>query len=542
MKKSKTFRFYFALIFGILIILFCCIISVVSYQISSRQVKSKIGSNLAESAYIIADTLDAQFYSNLGKLNLLKEFDIIKEGTDNNQINKVLDSLKINFDGFSWIGYASSDGVILAATDSLGIGSDVSSYPFYQYGLRSRYISDEEENYIFAQNIFSNTGFYSKFITLSVPVYSSDDKITGVICAYVNWDWVNDFIDSFVMSFKSNTNLDILIVSSKNNVIYGSEPLVGTIIKSESIKKSRYHLNSWLIETFDDNIKYLTGYTRSDGYADYNGLGWTILVRQPFDSAFSSTYTLLYIILFVSVIFTVLFSAVGWYFAGLLIKPLEKIAIAANDIRLGKQSEIPFYHGIRDIEILSLSLTHLITSLTNTESSLATMKTRAFQDTLTNLPNRSGFDNYISSSFGRLNNHHETLTLLFLDLDGFKGVNDTYGHPSGDLLLIEVANRLKSCVRTNEFVARFGGDEFAIIIQTSKQDYLDQISTVCNRILEALNIPFNLNGNYAEIGCSIGCATWPIDSTSVEELLSFADEALYNAKRTGKNQYVLYNK
>lgn len=541
MKKSRSFRFYFALIFGILIALICTIISIVAYQISSKEVKSEIGSSLSESSYIIADTLDVQLHAKYGKLNILREIESIKEGTDIATITNSLNLLKINFIGFAWLGYSSYDGTILAATSNLGVGEDISGYPFYQYGIRNRYSSDSIEDYTFARQILGDSAQNTTYITFSAPVYSKSGTLTGLLCAYIEWDWINEFIDSLLTSLKSRSELDVLIIDTNDTIIFGPTEMIGTSLETESIQKSRYHLNSWIVETFPDNIRYLTGYVRSDGYADFSGLGWTILVRQPYKYAFNSTYTLLYIILIVGIICVFVFAIIGWYLAGLLIKPLENIAISANQIRLGEQSEIPYYQGIKDIEILSLSLTHLITSLTNTESALASMETKALHDSLTNLPNRSGFENHVTMTLSRLNRQNDMLTFLYLDLDGFKFVNDTYGHPVGDLLLIQVGKRLKNSVRTNELVARFGGDEFAIVIQTSKENHRKQVITVCDRILESLNRPFVLNGDTANIGCSIGCSTWPNQSLSVDELINFADEALYEAKRNGKNQYFFYD-
>lgn len=539
MKKNKSYRYFFALIFGTLIAGVCIIISIFSYQFSSKQVKSQIGSNLAQSSYFISDTLDAQLQSKYAKLNIIKELEVFKSGEDIKQITNVLNLMKLNFVGFSWIGYVSTDGTILASTGSFGVGENMASSPLFQHGIRSRYVSDSEANYSFTQNILPETDGKQDYITFGCPIYSFDNNVSGLLCAYINWDWINEFIRSSVSSLTAYSELDVLVINSENKVQYANNSLLGTELQTESIQKSRFHLNSWMVETYPDNVEYLAGYVLSDGYGDFDGLGWTILTRQPLRTAYKSTLSLLYLTIVIGVICTIIFAWIGWFLAGYLIKPLEEIAVAANQIRLGVPAEIPVYHKIKDLELLSLSLSHLITSLTKTEYALAHMETKALLDPLTSLANRNGFEKYIGTAVIDLNSQKETFTLLFLDLDGFKDVNDVYGHPVGDLVLIEVGNRLKNSIRTNELVARFGGDEFAVVLQTSKYHYKEQIVTVCNRILESLNMPFPFEDETIHIGCSIGCATWPLDSNSIEELQKIADDTLYQSKRNGKNQFTI---
>ena len=132
----------------------------------------------------------------------------------------------------------------------------------------------------------------------------------------------------------------------------------------------------------------------------------------------------------------------------------------------------------------------------------------------------------------------DPFALLFLDLDGFKSVNDQHGHETGDLLLTAVAIRLKSVVRTNDVVGRLGGDEFAIVLRGIAD--AGQAETAAGKVLSAFKESFELEGGIeVQIGGSIGVALYPSDARSRESLLRTADEAMYEAKRRGKNQYVM---
>lgn len=164
----------------------------------------------------------------------------------------------------------------------------------------------------------------------------------------------------------------------------------------------------------------------------------------------------------------------------------------------------------------------------------------AFYDALTALPNRVLFLDRLKQAFERSKRRNNyRFAVLFLDLDGFKSINDSFGHSMGDDLLVEIARRLESCLRGGDTVARFGGDEFAILLEDI-QDISDAIN-VAKRIQESLKLPLHLNGHQISIAASIGIA---LSCSGYEEpsgLLRDADVAMYRAKEQGKAQYVVFN-
>ena len=164
------------------------------------------------------------------------------------------------------------------------------------------------------------------------------------------------------------------------------------------------------------------------------------------------------------------------------------------------------------------------------------LKRSALYDFLTALPNRALFRDRSVTQLDHSNRYKRTMALIFVDLDGFKSVNDTLGHDTGDLLLKEVASRLKSCVRKSDSVARIGGDEFTILL-AEIGDQKDCIR-IAEKILRSLSEKFILNGKSAKIGASLGIAIHdPQCTETVDELLKRADEAMYQVKKSGKNNY-----
>lgn len=164
----------------------------------------------------------------------------------------------------------------------------------------------------------------------------------------------------------------------------------------------------------------------------------------------------------------------------------------------------------------------------------------AHHDSLTQLANRMDFNNILEKEISRSVRQNQKFALLFLDLDGFKMVNDRYGHNTGDLLLIEVADRLKKMVRKEDTTFRLGGDEFAIIL-TNVED-LENISKVSENIIDEINKVFILAGNKVHIGISIGISVFPANGNDSHNLLRKADYAMYQAKKEGKNKYKYYTK
>jgi len=159
----------------------------------------------------------------------------------------------------------------------------------------------------------------------------------------------------------------------------------------------------------------------------------------------------------------------------------------------------------------------------------------AHYDELTGLPNRALFFDRLEQVLELSRRKERSFCVLFIDLDGFKGVNDTHGHDAGDELLVEVGRRLRGLIRASDTVARLGGDEFTLIL-TDLQDRAEA-KQVARRIREAISEPMKLAGSICQVGASIGVASFPRDGQDSDQLVSSADSAMYRAKHGGKNAF-----
>ncbi len=189
-----------------------------------------------------------------------------------------------------------------------------------------------------------------------------------------------------------------------------------------------------------------------------------------------------------------------------------------------------------EIGQLAASFNRMAENRQKTEEALREL---AHHDALTQLPNRALFQNRLLEAMDNASRTNRMVAVHLVDLDRFKDINDTLGHPTGDQLLQQVAIRLKGCIRKSDLVARLGGDEFAVI-QTNLV-YQNGISILARRIVDAIATPFVVDGEQVFTGASIGITVYPHDDSQADKLLKNADLALYRAKQEGRGKFQLYD-
>ncbi|MGC9456885.1 MAG: EAL domain-containing protein [Halothiobacillaceae bacterium] len=177
-----------------------------------------------------------------------------------------------------------------------------------------------------------------------------------------------------------------------------------------------------------------------------------------------------------------------------------------------------------------------ITPIKETEHQLKSM---AYHDALTRLPNRSLLSERMRDAMAQTRAQGGQLVVAYMDLDGFKPVNDSLGHDKGDQLLRQVADRLRKCVRGMDTVARLGGDEFVVLL-TEIQDQT-QWTRALDRLLQSVNAPYELDGKEVRVSASVGVTLFPDDDADADTLMRHSDQAMYRAKQEGRNRYHLFD-
>jgi diguanylate cyclase (GGDEF)-like protein len=175
------------------------------------------------------------------------------------------------------------------------------------------------------------------------------------------------------------------------------------------------------------------------------------------------------------------------------------------------------------------------TALRQASLMLQAAQHQAAHDVLTGLPNRALFNDLVNRQIAISELTSTQFLVLYIDLDGFKPVNDIHGHAAGDAILCEVAGRLRSELRESDMAARLGGDEFAVILIGTPSVSANQIAC---KLIDAVSAPYEFKGNVIRISASIGAAAYPEAGDQVHELLRMADLAMYQAKDAGKGQVI----
>lgn len=182
-----------------------------------------------------------------------------------------------------------------------------------------------------------------------------------------------------------------------------------------------------------------------------------------------------------------------------------------------------------------LAMTGIVTDINAKKENENLTWRHANLDALSGLPNRRLFHERLELELLKASRAKRPFALLFIDLDRFKEVNDWLGHEAGDQVLIDAAHRIRTCVRQTDTVSRLGGDEFTVILSDLTED--SHVETVCQKILEKLSEPFRLGTEIAYISASVGVAMHPMDAASADDLIRKADQAMYAAKKGGKQQF-----
>ncbi|MFM1655223.1 EAL domain-containing protein [Brevibacillus sp. B_LB10_24] len=180
----------------------------------------------------------------------------------------------------------------------------------------------------------------------------------------------------------------------------------------------------------------------------------------------------------------------------------------------------------------------VLRDITERKKSEQTIYHLAYHDTLTELPNRRLFIERLHKEINQAKRIKSELAVMFLDMDRFKDINDTWGHDVGDLILIEAAKRLKRCVRSEDVVARLGGDEFTVLLANISRK--EEVSAVAERVIAQFQKPLEWMGHQYNLSCSIGIAMYPADAANADDLLKRADTALYAVKSRGRNEYEFF--
>ncbi|MFN3580261.1 MAG: diguanylate cyclase domain-containing protein [Pseudomonas sp.] len=535
MHSSPSLRARLSLLIATLVLLLSWLFSaLITAELSSR-LRETAGQQLAELAHQMGDRLDRDMASRSLILQVFGELEVLANGGSRQQQMRLLDQLRENMPALAWIGLLDAQGNVQVGSDRILEGTNIAARPVYVQGSQGLFIGDVHEAVLLASLLPNPSGEPMKFVDISFPILAPDGALQAVLAAHLSWAWAGEVSRSLLDPVQERRRMEFFVLSSDGTVLLGPEGWVGRslahLLAEEAFSQGDgWNVLPWGGERQDD---YLTGVASADGHGDYPGLGWTIVARQPLHLADLPARQLRQHIFLAGSVLAVLFALGGWVLVSYLTRPLRAIAEAADRLSAGEDAEIPVVRGSGELARLSTSIRHLVVTLGHQEDRLEVMSELAMTDTLTGLANRAAFGQYL-----REHDRSQPLALLYMDLDGFKQVNDELGHAAGDQLLSVVAARLRSKIREGDLLVRLGGDEFVMALNMKPAEMQELARLIAERTLKALAMPITLEGQPVHVGCSMGGAFWPDDGVTLEAVLAQADKALYRAKSQGKHRVV----
>ncbi len=529
-RSSSSLRTRLAVLIALMVVLLSVLLGTFINANLSDRLRQESGLDLVELAYQMGDRLDRDMAARSSMLEVLAQLDVLRQPQARPEQMRILDQLKMDMPALAWIGLLSAEGTVTVASDRILEGMDISHRPVYQEATKGLFIGDVHEALLLQKLLSNPSGEPMKFVDISWPIRDAQGPLLGVLATHLSWSWAEEISQSLLRSAKQRRQVEFFILASDSSVLLGPPGWVGRQTGDFLPLMHGDITGSWSVIEWPGESRYLTGVAFADGHADYAGLGWTVVARQPLAIADQPAEVMQRYIFMAGSLCALLFAVAGWLLSGYLTAPLKRIARAADKLSAGEKAQIPVIRGIREIEMLGDSIRHLVEALGHQETRLDAMSELALTDRLTGLANRAAFERFLY--------HHDKanpLALLFLDLDGFKQVNDQMGHAAGDQLLVVIAARLQSKVREGDLLVRLGGDEFVILLTPGSGDIQTIARQLADRTLKAVSVPVQLDAGKAQVHCSIGGAFWPDDGATPDAVLECADRALYRAKARGKN-------
>ena len=508
---------------------------------------------LQQLSWQMRDSLNRVIHQAGSDVRLVSGLAQVRQANDPAEVRSVLDSLQTTFPDYAWIGLTDNRGIIYASTSAMLERADVSARPWFQSGKDGVRAVDYHPA-LLLDKLLPKAADPWRFVDVAAPVLGPDGAARGVIGVHLSWAWARRVAASLLTPALKEYGAEILVVRRDGTVLLGPAGMEEKKIATDSLALAFAGATGSVTEDWADGRSYLTGYTRTGDPADPASLEWAVLVRQPEATAMAGWHTLKWQILWISLL---LGGALAWIAAVLarkLTRPMNELSRMMETRASGAApAAIPEVYGFREAQVLSKAMRSMLDVERQHTRTLERMNEQleakvaertaelhalAMSDTLTGLPNRRALMHMLPQALKRAVRLRRSCAVLFLDLDGFKSINDNHGHEEGDELLLQVGARIVAAVRKTDMVARLAGDEFVVILEMLPTP-ADAEATAL-KILPQLRLPFALSNNVVSIGASIGVAVFmPEDPLDMAALLARADQAMYQAKAEGKNRISL---
>jgi diguanylate cyclase (GGDEF)-like protein len=524
--------------------------------ISYRDTAALVNKSLAGIAATTSGRLDRFMAVRQQELNLFSNLQPLQPLWQNNpvELRRALERLQQTFSDFAWIGFADVDGKVVASTGGLLQGASVAQRPWFKEGLQRMAIGDVHEAVLLASLLTQRTdGEPYRFVDLAMPVHDSAGKLLGVLGGHLNWDWASNLIkESEDADGGTETSLSIigkngvvLVGPEKNNVKYDGERLTDILERRDGT----------FAETSSDR-RMLTAFHVGTGHREYQGLNWIVTASQPTSVALAAAISSAQIILAIGAVVALIGVSLALLVSKRIAHPILSITREADRIgRASGPTMLARQSGSAEVVQLTRALRSLLrrvglaeertkeAELRATENALqlqedlTRLRQLADTDFLTGLMNRRAFLAAADDALKYCRRYKRSMAALMIDIDHFKKINDTHGHAAGDDAIKAIADIIGNSIRTTDKAARFGGEEFVVLLREIDQETALLLAERIRRAIEVSTITNEDKVIPATV--SIGLSLVEESDRDVQDMIERADQGLYVAKKNGRNCTVL---
>ncbi len=398
-----------------------------------------------------------------------------------------------------------------------------------------------------------NNPLASELIFTDFLPYAPNNNVPASFIGTASFDDEGVFAGAFILQLsidKLNSVMQVTAGMGESGETY----LVGRDLTMRS--DSRFFKGRSILKTKVDTVPVNNAFAGEEGVTiaqDYRDISvysaykpfdflatrWAILAEVDEEEVLRPVNKLNQLLTLAGVIIALAIAVFGYVISSDLASPIRSMTktmkqLANNDLTVN----ISVNERKDEVGSMALALVEFKNFALEREQLRKHLSHVAKHDALTGLPNRENITGLLQEMLEQTQKSGSSLSVMFADLDGFKRVNDNYGHLCGDELLKQVADRLKYSLRPEDVVARIGGDEFLVVLPNI--DNKDDCEKIADRIIHNVGKEYSLFGETLNMGISLGAATSPVHSTKLDELLNIADKAMYKAKTRGKNRLVYY--
>ncbi len=555
--SDHSLRMQIALVFGTLVVGLSVLLSLGFGELLKHRIQRDAGNSLQVVAENAGKLLALGLMQRSLEAQVMASAEVVwSKGLDSAEAQHMLARSQAMQPTNVWIGVADAQGVVRNATNGLLVGQSVAQRPWFQHGLQGVHVGDVHAAQLLESLLPPTaTGEPHRFVDFAAPIRIGPTTV-GVFAIHGSWQWTREVLESLTPASSDESALELFIFDRQGTLIFAPGGRTEVMRAAEQRLPEGIQINNnregggstqTTVARWQDGKRYLTAATQLQPRNAASDLGWRIVARQPVEQAFAEADDTVQLALAIGLAAALLASALAWLAARRLSVDLYALADAASAVEAGRPgSDIPAMQSSREVQQLSQSLgsmTHRLLAAREAMEEKVRLRTleleaanraldlQARTDALTGLLNRRGFETQMAFAVALARRSSRPLSLITVDVDHFKRVNDTYGHETGDEVLRRLARTLESRLRGSDVVARLGGEEFVALLPDTD---LNGAQSIAQALVTAM--AEQQDSVVGTITVSAGVATMRGADDNGAAMLRRGDAALYEAKGQGRNR------